>query len=94
MCYLVIIIEANPSYKLPSASVSTRVCRSMKEVEEFKQEYALEFKQDHDFVKNDVWTEVFGDEFWHGRGEMGMCPLECRVIECLCQTAFNLDAVD
>jgi len=92
MCYLVIIIEASPSYKLPGTSISTRVCRTMKEVEEFKHDYAVEFNQDHDFVKNpdDVWTEDFEDDFWHGRGEMDMYPLECKVIECLC----NLDAVD
>ena len=96
MCYIVIITEASPSYKLPGAYVTTRRCSNVKEVEEFKNEYATTFCNDHDFIAHpeDVWKLDYEVNFWNGRGMMDMNPITCEVIECLCESRYNLNAPD
>jgi len=89
MCFFVVITEAFPDYKRPWRSVDTKVCKDMSEVEEYKKQFTIEWKQDNpdllDTPDQDIWDEEFIDSLVDKKDcYMDNDYLSFQVTECIC----------
>lgn len=99
MCFFVTITVANPDYKRPYADVRTKLCKTLQDVEDYKQRWSADYVYDHfeheidkyaseeEFLKEKI-AYIWSDDYTMDEFEfyMDMDPLSFTVTPCLCCT--------